>query len=389
MFLGIAVDTSSLIAEGIFALLFLGAYAWSPTGYEIDGGDVVIRRLIGNVRIPVSGIREVRIATRDDLSGSMRLFGSGGLFGYYGLFRNSKLGNSDWYVTDRSHAVVLTGDCEPAIVSPDDQAAFIAALGARRAPKSGHDWSTVGAHGGSGRGWATAASLIAGAAILGAIFLYSPGPPGYTLTKDSLEIHDRLFPVTLKAANVDVGNVRVIDFDKDASWRPVLRVGGVGAPHYRAGWFRVSSGEKKRLRMYRADSKTRSAFALRPTATAHQSYWKRKIPRSSSRRYNLPGANTKLTEPRPKGSGSHWMKSENGWETGIRTPNLLSLFVISKLLKTRCLFKRFKICKEAPSYKVRHNFLRHPCLQGLASTTVCHESAASILRKVLPRLQSR
>ncbi len=249
LFLGIAVDTNSLIVEGIFALLFLAAYAWSPTGYEIDDGDVVIRRLIGNIRIPISGIRDVRIATRDDLKGSMRIFGSGGLFGYYGLFRNG-FETSNWYVTDRSHAVVLSGNSGTAIVSPDDKAGFTAALGTRRAPTGGHDWSTVGAHHHSG---AMAACLIAGAAILAAVFLYAPGPPGYTLTKTALEIHDRFYPVTLDAANVDVSNVRVIDFDKDTDWKPVTRVGGIGAPHYRAGWFKVSSGQK--VRLYRADSK--------------------------------------------------------------------------------------------------------------------------------------
>jgi hypothetical protein len=212
----------------------------------------VIRRLIGNVRIPIAGIREVRIATRDDLSGSMRVFGSGGLFGYYGLFRNSKLGTSNWYVTDRSHSVVLVSDSGTAIVSPDDSAGFIASLG-KPVPKGGADWSTVGAHGGSGRGWIAAVSLIIGAAITGAVLLYAPGPPGYTLTKNALEIHDRFFPVTLNAASVDVGNVRVIDIDKETGWRPVLRVGGVGTLHYRAGWFRVSGGQK--VRMYRADSK--------------------------------------------------------------------------------------------------------------------------------------
>ena len=255
MFLGIAVDTSSLIAEGILAVIFLAAYAWSPTSYEITDGNVVIRRLIGNIRIPVAGIREVRIATRDDLSSSMRVFGSGGLFGYYGLFRNSTLGESNWYVTDRGNAVVLSGDSGIAIVSPDDQAGFIAALGARRAPPSkggSHDWSTVGAHG-SRHSRALAACLIVGAATLSAYFFYAPGPPAYTLTKTALEIHDRSYPVTVEAANVDVGNVRVIDFDKDTGWRPVLRVGGVGAPHYRAGWFQLPSGQK--VRMYRADSK--------------------------------------------------------------------------------------------------------------------------------------
>jgi hypothetical protein len=252
LFLGIAVDTNSLIAEGIFALIFVAAYAWSPSGYEIAGGEVVIKRPIGSIRIPVSGIREVRLATKDDLRGSMRIFGSGGLFGYYGLFRNSELGESNWYVTDRGHAVVLIGDSGTAIVSPDDQAGFIAALGNRApAPKSGHDWSTIGAH--NGRGRMVAASLIVGAAILGAFFLYAPGPPGYTLTKTALEIHDRFYPVTLQAANVDVGNVRVVDFDKDADWKPVIRAGGIGSEHYHAGWFRVSSGRK--VRMYRADSK--------------------------------------------------------------------------------------------------------------------------------------
>jgi hypothetical protein len=254
LFLGIAVDTNSLIAEGILALVFLAAYAWSPTGYELADGNVVIRRLIGNIRIPVSGIREVRLATRNDLSGSMRIFGSGGLFGYYGLFRSPKFGDSNWYVTDRSHAVVLAGDSGTAIVSPDDQAGFIAALGNRTpAPKSGHDWSTVGAHNSSGRGWVIAASLIAGAAIMSGVLLYAPGPPRYTLTKTALEIHDRFYPVTLQADKVDVGSVRVIDVDKDIDWKPVTRTNGFGSEHYHSGWFRVSSGQK--VRMYRADSK--------------------------------------------------------------------------------------------------------------------------------------
>src|SRR5580693_139035 len=114
LFLAIAAGTQSVISEGILAFLFLAAYAWSPTGYSIMDGEVVISRLIGNVHLPVAGIREVRIATRDDLRGSMRVFGSGGLFGYYGLFRNSKLGTSRWYVTDRSHSLALVGDSETA-----------------------------------------------------------------------------------------------------------------------------------------------------------------------------------------------------------------------------------------------------------------------------------
>ena len=68
-----------------------------------------------NAIVPLLDIREVRPATKDDFGGCIRLFGNGGLFGYYGLFRTSKLGPSgmkegpyDWvppnYWYDTSHA---------------------------------------------------------------------------------------------------------------------------------------------------------------------------------------------------------------------------------------------------------------------------------------------
>jgi PH (Pleckstrin Homology) domain-containing protein len=248
LFLVIAASVRNVISDGVLAFLFLAAYAWSPSGYSVVDGEVVIRRLIGNVHLPVAGIREVRIATRDDLRGSMRIFGSGGLFGYYGLFRNSKLGTSSWYVTNRSQAVVLTSDTGTAIVSPDDAVGFVAALGK---PSAGA--APVPDTGISGRsGWITGASVFVGAAIVAAIFLYKPGPPDYTLTKQSLAIHDHFYPVTLNASSVDVSDMRVIDFAKDPDWRPVMRTNGFGSEHYHSGWFRVSSG--RTVRMYRADS---------------------------------------------------------------------------------------------------------------------------------------
>ncbi len=248
LFVMVAAGTRNVISESVLACLFLAAYAWSPTGYSIMDGEVVIRRLIGNVHLPVAGIREVRIATRDDLRGSMRVFGSGGLFGYYGLFRSSQFGTSKWYVTDRSQAVVLIGDSGTVIVSPENTAGFVAALGK---PSTGGgpvpDSATP-----DRSGWITGAGLIAGAAIVAAIFLYRPGPPDYTLTKTSLAIHDHFYPFTLNAQNVDVERMRVIDFSKDPDWRPVVRTNGFGSEHYHSGWFRVSNGRE--VRMYRADS---------------------------------------------------------------------------------------------------------------------------------------
>ena len=86
--------THSVVAGCLSAVIVVGAYAWSPRGYAVAERSITVNRLIGNVRIPLDSIRELRAATADDFRGCLRLFGNGGLFGYYGLFRTSKLGKS-------------------------------------------------------------------------------------------------------------------------------------------------------------------------------------------------------------------------------------------------------------------------------------------------------
>ena len=74
----------------------------------------------GPAIVPLAGVREVRRAAPEDFRRAIRLFGSGGLFGYYGLFSTSRLGRSYWYVTDRSKAVVVVTAVKTALFSPDD-----------------------------------------------------------------------------------------------------------------------------------------------------------------------------------------------------------------------------------------------------------------------------
>ena len=118
----------------IFALSALGwlliavCYAYSPLGYAVLERSIVVKRLIGRVRIPLDGVREIRAATSDDFRGCLRLWGSGGMFGYYGLFRTSKLGKCTWYVTSRARAVVLITETKTTLFSPDDVDGFLAAV---------------------------------------------------------------------------------------------------------------------------------------------------------------------------------------------------------------------------------------------------------------------
>ncbi len=71
----------------------------------------------------------LRRVAPDDLRGCIRLWGSGGLFGYYGLFRTSTLGKCTWYATDRKKLVVLIAERKTTIYSPDDIEGFLSAVG--------------------------------------------------------------------------------------------------------------------------------------------------------------------------------------------------------------------------------------------------------------------
>jgi hypothetical protein len=252
----------TLVIPGVFmgclgALLLLATYAWSPRSYTISERSILVKRLIGTVRIPLDGIREARIATPDDFRDCIRLLGNGGLFGYYGQFSTAKLGECKWYVTNQSNAVVIVTRTGTTVFSPDDANGFLAAIQASvPVPPATPGEPLLNSLQSYKRG-VPASTLVGGAiaivvlAVVAFAFAYSPGPPNYTLTAQSLTIHDRFYPVTLQAAGVDTGHIRLIDFGVDTEWRPTARTNGFANAHYRSGWFRVASGQT--VRLYHAD----------------------------------------------------------------------------------------------------------------------------------------
>lgn len=251
----VVVVTRSAMVAGLETVLFFVAYAYSPQSYALLDRTLIVKRLVGSVRIPLDGIREARAAGADDFTGCIRLFGSGGLFGWYGLFRTSKLGKCSWYVTNRKNSVVLVTGAKTAVVSPDDVDGFVATV--REAmPQAAPADPALAALGtydsgnlpGTLIGWAVG---IVAVGVVGFAMLYSPGPPSYSLTPGSLTIRDRFYPVTVNAASVDVDHIRIVDFAVDTGWKPTLRTNGFANAHYHAGWFRVANG--KTVRMYRAD----------------------------------------------------------------------------------------------------------------------------------------
>ncbi len=244
---------------GIIAVLILGiSYALSPRAYTISEGMVQVRRLVSSILIPLHDIRAVRIATKEDLRGCVRVFGNGGLFGYYGVFRTSALGVCHWYVTNRANAVIIDTPTKTYLLSPDDVSRFIEEVKAVAPVPAHHEGGLPGATGEIARKqfhWNAIGVIgLIGVVLLGAAaWLYSPGPPQYTLNPGGLTIHDRFYPVTLRAVDIEVDRMRIVDIGNDPHWRPVARTNGFANTHYRAGWFKVAGGEK--VRMYRAEAK--------------------------------------------------------------------------------------------------------------------------------------
>ena len=118
----------SIFIGGLAFLIVFFAFAYSPKAYVVSDRAIEVERLISNVQVPLEDVRETRRINTDDLRGCIRLWGSGGLFGYYGLFRTARLGRCTWYVTNRKNVVVIIAQSKTTLYSPDDVDGFLEAM---------------------------------------------------------------------------------------------------------------------------------------------------------------------------------------------------------------------------------------------------------------------
>jgi hypothetical protein len=121
----IAAIVHSIFIGGLGLLIAFFAFAYSPRAYVVSDRAIEVERLIGNVQAPLEDVRESRRINTEDLRGCIRLWGSGGLFGYYGLFRTTRLGRCTWYVTNRKNVVVIIAQSKTTLYSPDDVDGFL------------------------------------------------------------------------------------------------------------------------------------------------------------------------------------------------------------------------------------------------------------------------
>jgi len=141
---GIAFSAGSGMekTQGIFIALFLGAiylivYMYRTLSYYVDRDNITIHRPAKDVQIPIQEIAEVFQATSESMRWSVRTFGNGGLFGFYGKFWNKIYGNMTWYATRRDNFIVVVTKDNKKIVLTPDQLSMLHEIQRRLKPRNG------------------------------------------------------------------------------------------------------------------------------------------------------------------------------------------------------------------------------------------------------------
>jgi hypothetical protein len=119
------VISGSLWFQGLLGSILAGTYAFSPRGYSVVDGQILVHHVGWATRFDLDNLRSVKTAP-GVMRGSIRSFGNGGLFGFYGRFRNSTLGSYRAYATNNDNAVVLDVEGTGYVVlTPDAPDAFV------------------------------------------------------------------------------------------------------------------------------------------------------------------------------------------------------------------------------------------------------------------------
>jgi hypothetical protein len=120
----------ALVAAALGPAVVVGIVGlFAPRAYVLTRDAIVIQRWGRAVVILRDRVREVRRIRSDEVGLAWRLFGSGGLFGSFGLFYSRSLGKFWVYVTNQEDLVLVTQvDGTKIVISPYPAHGFLDAV---------------------------------------------------------------------------------------------------------------------------------------------------------------------------------------------------------------------------------------------------------------------
>ena len=107
---------------GILACVLILPLLWAPCGYVVQANHVIVKRWIGETEIIVADEPRRWNWTWQGI----RLWASGGLYGYFGHFAFRGIGRVHMHATNRHNFVLIKDDkSQKHVVSPDEPEKFI------------------------------------------------------------------------------------------------------------------------------------------------------------------------------------------------------------------------------------------------------------------------
>lgn len=119
----------TLILLLILTFTFMFAYLTRPFEYVLDEEQIIIRKNILAKKIPLNQIASITTVEYKELKVRLRLWGSGGLWGWFGIFLSAEYGKINLQITEKQNLLLITTKDEKYIVlSPSEPIAFAESL---------------------------------------------------------------------------------------------------------------------------------------------------------------------------------------------------------------------------------------------------------------------
>lgn len=119
------------VLAGILSIavcIIIVPYMYAPRMYVLTHKGLVIKRILNNIFIPYSEMKNVKIISYEKQSTvtDIKLWGSSGFYGFFGQFKMMKLGYVNLYLTDTKKCLLIEKvNGEKYIISPEKPDVFL------------------------------------------------------------------------------------------------------------------------------------------------------------------------------------------------------------------------------------------------------------------------
>lgn len=116
----------------VFLASIIGGLGYMPIRLTIKNDKITLHRLFGPINIHTNDIIELKTVPDSETAFSIRIFGSGGLFGYLGKFKNKKLGSYTMYATNLNELILIRTNKRTYVFSCKNREEFIESVKFKR-----------------------------------------------------------------------------------------------------------------------------------------------------------------------------------------------------------------------------------------------------------------